>query len=59
VLRTLRDGGSAEGTFGRTLVWLPVGLALALVVLALFFRRHAAVLRQPVPVASDASENPA
>ena len=59
VLRGLRDGGSAEETFGRTLVWLPVGLTLALVVLALFFRRHAAVLRQPVEVASDASENPA
>jgi hypothetical protein len=59
VLRVLRDGGSAEETFGRTLVWLPVGLTLALVVLALFFRRHAAVLRQPVEVASDGSENPA
>lgn len=57
-LRALRDGGTAEETFGRTLVWLPVGLALALVVLALFFRRHAAVLRQPVAVASDGSENP-
>jgi MFS family permease len=59
LLRALRNGGSAEETFGRTLVWLPVGLTLALVVLALFFRRHTAVLRQPVEVASDASENPA
>ena len=59
LLRALRNGGSAEETFGRTLVWLPVGLTLALVVLALFFRRHATVLRQPVEVASDASENPA
>ena len=58
VLRALRDGGSAEETFGRTLVWLPIGLALALVVLTLSFRRHAAVLRQPVVVASDGSENP-
>ena len=58
VLRALRDGGTAEETFGRTLVWLPVGLALALVVLALFFRRHATVLRQPVAVTSDGSENP-
>jgi hypothetical protein len=58
VLRALRDGGTAEETFARTLVWLPVGLALALVVLALFFRRHAAVLRQPVAIASDGSENP-
>jgi MFS family permease len=57
VLRALRDGGSAEETFGRTLVWLPVGLALALVALALFFRRHAAVLRQPGAAASDTSEN--
>ena len=56
VLRALRDGGIAEETFGRTLVWLPVGLAL--VVLALFFRRHAPVLRQPVAVASNGSENP-
>jgi MFS family permease len=58
VLRALRNGGSAEETFGRTLVWLPVGLALALVVLALFFRGHAAMLRQPGAVTSDASENP-
>jgi hypothetical protein len=59
LLRALRNGGSAEETFGRTLVWLPVGLTLVLVVLALFFRRYAAVLRQPVEVASDASENSA
>jgi hypothetical protein len=58
LLRALRDGGSAEEIFGRTLIWLPVGLALALVVLALFFRRHAAVLRQPLAVASGASEDP-
>jgi MFS family permease len=58
VLRALRDGGNPEETFGRTLVWLPVWLALALVVLALFFRRHASILRQPVAVAGDASENP-
>jgi MFS family permease len=53
VLRAQHDGGSVEETFGRTLVWLPVGLVLALVVLALFFRRHAAVLLQPGAVASD------
>jgi hypothetical protein len=57
LLRALRNGGSGEETFGRTLVWLPVVLALALVVLAMFFRRHAAVLRKPGAVASDASEN--
>jgi MFS family permease len=57
VLRALRDRGSAEETFGRTLVWLPVGLAIALVALASFFRRHAAVLLQPGAVASDTSEN--
>ena len=58
VLRALRDGGGAEETFGRTLVWLPVWLALVLVVLALSFRRHAALLRQPGPLATAASENP-
>ncbi len=50
MLRALRDGdsgGAAEETFGRALVWLPVGLALALALLALFFQRHAAELRQP------------
>jgi MFS family permease len=58
VLRALRDGGSAEETFGRTLIWLPVWLVLALVVLALFFRRHAALLRQPGPLAAETSEKP-
>jgi len=58
VLRALRDGGSAEETFGRTLIWLPVWLALALVVLALFFRRYAALLRQPGPLAAEISEKP-
>jgi MFS family permease len=58
VLRAMRDGGSAEETFGRTLVWLPVWLALALVVLALSFRRHAPLLRQPGPLATGTSENP-
>jgi MFS family permease len=57
VLRALRDGGSAEQTFGRTLPWLPVGLAVALIVLALFFRRHSGMLRQKGPVGSEASEN--
>jgi MFS family permease len=56
LLRALRSGGSAEETFGRTLVWLPVGLALALLVLALFFRRHAAELRRPGTIVGDASE---
>jgi MFS family permease len=52
VLRALRDGGTAEEAFGRTLVWLPVGLALALAVLVLLFRRHGAVLWHPVAVAT-------
>jgi MFS family permease len=58
LLRALRNGGSPEEIFGRTLIWLPVWLALALAILALFFRRHATLLRQPGPVAGDASENP-
>ena len=58
VLRAMRDGGSAEETFGRTLVWLPVWLVVALVALALSFRRHAALLRQPGPLATGTSENP-
>jgi MFS family permease len=58
VLRALRDGGSPEQTFGRTLVWLPVWLVLALTVLAIFFRRHFALLKQPGPVASDKLEDP-
>jgi hypothetical protein len=57
LLRALRDGGSAEQVFGRTLIWLSVWLALALVLLGVFFRRHAPLLRQPGVVASDASEN--
>jgi len=57
LLRALRNGGNAEETFGRTLIWLPVWLALALVVLALFFRRHAPLLRQSGGVASAASKN--
>jgi len=58
LLRALRDGGSAEEIFGRTLIWLPVGLALVLVILAVYFRRHTPLLRQPGPVPSDASESP-
>jgi hypothetical protein len=57
LLRALRDGGSAEQIFGRTLIWLLVWLALALVLLGVFFRRHARLLRQPGAVASDASES--
>jgi hypothetical protein len=56
LLRALRDGGTPEQTFGRTLIWLPLWLALALVLLGVFFRRHATMLRQPGGVASDASE---
>jgi MFS family permease len=56
LLRALRDGGTPEQTFGRTLIWLPLWLALALVLLGVFFRRHATMLRQPGRVASDASE---
>jgi hypothetical protein len=55
LLRALRDGGSAEEVFGRTLIWLPVGLALALVVLAVFFRRHGPLLRQSGAVPSVAT----
>jgi MFS family permease len=58
LLRALRNGGNAEETFGRTLIWLPVWLTLSLVVLTLFFRRHAVLLRQLGPVASNAPENP-
>jgi hypothetical protein len=58
VLHAQRDGGSAEVTFGRTLVWLPMGLALALIVLALFFRQHATMLRKPGSVGSEASQIP-
>src|ERR1700680_2548022 len=57
LLRTLANRGSAEQVFGRTLIWLSVWLALALVLLGVFFRRHAPLLRQPGVVASDASEN--
>jgi Domain of unknown function (DUF4158) len=57
LLRALRDGGSAEQVFGRTLIWLLVWLALALVLVGVFFRRHARLLRQPGAVASDASES--
>jgi MFS family permease len=56
LLRALRDGGSSEEIFGRTLIWLPLWLALALVTLALFFRRHAALLKGTV--GSDGSQNP-
>jgi MFS family permease len=52
LLRAPRDGSGAEETFGRTLIWFPVGLALALVMLALCFRRHAALLQQPGAFAS-------
>jgi MFS family permease len=58
LLRAQRDGGSAEETFGRTLVWLPVWLVLALAVLVLSFRRHATVLGHLGVVANQASENP-
>ena len=57
LLRALRNGGSAEETFGRTLIWLPVWLMLALVVLAMFFRRHAPLLRQSGGVTGDASKS--
>jgi hypothetical protein len=57
LLGALRNGGSAEETFGRTLIWLPLWLALALAVLALFFRRQASLLRQSGGAASDASES--
>src|SRR3984893_10434348 len=57
LLRALRDGGSAEQVFGRTLIWLSVWLALALVLLGVFFRRHAPLLRQPGLAARDASES--
>ena len=50
LLRALRDGGSAEEVFGRTLIWLPVWLTLVLVILAVCFRRHTRLLRQPGPV---------
>jgi MFS family permease len=56
LLRALRDGGSSEEIFGRTLIWLPLWLALALVTLALFFRRHAALLKGTV--GSDGSQSP-
>jgi MFS family permease len=56
LLRALRDGGSSEEIFGRTLIWLPLWLTLALVTLALFFRRHAALLKGTV--GSDGSQNP-
>ena len=46
----LRDGGSAEEVFGRTLILLPVWLTLVLVILAVCFRRHTRLLRQPGPV---------
>ena len=49
LLRALRDGGSAEEVFGRTLIWLPVWLTLVLVILAVCFRRHTPLLRQPGP----------
>jgi MFS family permease len=57
LLRALRNGGNAEETFGRTLIWLPVGLVLALAVLALLFRRHAPLLRRRDGVASNAPES--
>jgi MFS family permease len=57
LLRALRNGGSAEETFGRTLIWLPVWLALAVAVLAVFFRRHAPLLRQSGGIASDTSKS--
>jgi MFS family permease len=56
LLRALRDGGTPEQTFGRTLLWLPLWLALTLVLLGVFFRRHAPMLRLPGGVASNASE---
>jgi MFS family permease len=57
LLRALRDGGSAEETFGRTLIWLPVWLMLALGVLAVFFRRHAPLLRQSGGLVDDTSKS--
>jgi MFS family permease len=54
-LRHARHGsGSAEETFGRTLVWLPLWLILTLAVLVLFFRRHAPELRRVLPSGSEA-----
>jgi len=47
-LRAARHGsGSAEETFGRTLVWLPFWLVLTLATLSVFFWRHARELRRP------------
>lgn len=58
LLRAARDGGSPEQTFGRTLIWLPVWLALTLGILAWIFRRHAALLRQPGPIAGEGAVPP-
>ncbi len=44
-LRALRDGGSPEQTFGRTLPWLPVWLGLTLVVLTIGFWRSRKALK--------------
>jgi MFS family permease len=57
LLRALRHGGSAEETFGRTLIWLPVGLGLGLALLTVLFRKYTPLLNQPVGVARDAAEN--
>jgi MFS family permease len=47
-LRAARHGsGSAEETFGRTLVWLPLWLVATLAILVVLFWRHARELRRP------------
>ncbi len=54
-LRALRDGGSPEQTFGRTLPWLPGWLGVTLVVLAVGFWRGRAALERPVEASGAAS----
>lgn len=52
-LRAFRDG-SPEETFGRTLPWLPVWLALTVVMLALGFWRHRALLGRSAMISGSA-----
>jgi len=50
VLRMARHGsGSAEETFGRTLIWLPLWLMVTLAILIVLFWRHARELSRPFP----------